>query len=645
MKPMPQWRAWLRPPRDLMILFLLVMLAPAAALAVLGLRLLEQDRALERQRLTEQRESAADRAVMLLQQALNATEARLVSPKGWDIPEDALRVVFHPQGIEAAPSGRLLYFPVLPEPREAPDRLFRQAEEYEFNTQNYQAAIVRCRELSSSADPAIRAGALLRLARNLRKAGQRQAALDVCDQLGRMQSVTLGGIPADLVARRTRCSVLEELDRSEDLRREAAALDADLRTCRWQLDRASYLFFSEQANGWLGIPGNSEPVKEALAAAVEKLWNRWKQTPREEFSPTGRQCLVMEATAVVALWQSIPERLTALVAGPQYQARTWFPALAGIRGFQISLLSPEGHTVFGIAPASHLPRTQRPASETGLPWSVVVMNGDSPLASAEFASRRGLLLAGLGLLAILVAAGSYFLWRAMARELAAARLQSDFVSAVSHEFRTPLTSLRQFNALLAEGEAPADEQRSAFWAAQSRATDRLQRLVESLLDFGRMEAGARPYQFEEVELGALVEGVVGDFQKEPGAAGFDIQCAVAHAPVTADAEALSRALWNLLDNAVKYSGESRTIAVVVERKADLVSVRVSDRGPGIPRAEQKEIFRKFVRGAYAREHHIRGTGIGLTMVRHIVEANRGKIELVSTPGKGSTFTILLPARG
>jgi signal transduction histidine kinase len=628
-----------------MMLFLMVMLAPAATLVVLGLRLLEQDRALERQRLTELRESAADRAVMSLEQALTATETSLANPKVQDPGEDALRVVFHSRGIEVAPPGRLLYYPVLPERREAPDRLFRQAEEFEFGTRDYQAAIVRCRELSFSSDPAIRAGALLRLARNLRKAGQRQAALDVCDQLGRMQSGTLGGIPADLVARRARCSLLEELGRSEDLRREAAAFDADLRTGRWQLDRASYLFFSEQANGWLGSPRNPEPVQEALAGAVETLWKRWKQTPREEFSQTGRQCLALEATTLVALWQSTPERLAALVAGPQYQARTWFPALAGIRGFQISLLSPEGRTVFGVPPASPLAHTQRPASETGLPWSVVVMHADSRATLEEFASRRRLLLAGLGLLAILVAAGSYFIWRAMARELTAARLQSDFVAAVSHEFRTPLTSLRQFNALLAEGEAPADAQRSEFWAAQSRATDRLQRLVESLLDFGRMEAGARPYQFEKVELGSLVERVTSDFQKEPGAAGFAIQCAVTHALVKADAEALSRALWNLLDNAVKYSGESRAITVTVERSADLVSISVSDRGPGIPRAEQKEIFGKFVRGAYAREHHIRGTGIGLTMVHHIVEAHAGKILLVSAPGKGSTFTILLPARG
>jgi two-component system, OmpR family, phosphate regulon sensor histidine kinase PhoR len=199
--------------------------------------------------------------------------------------------------------------------------------------------------------------------------------------------------------------------------------------------------------------------------------------------------------------------------------------------------------------------------------------------------------------------------------------------------------------LLAEGETQGDEQRNEFWAAQSRATDRLQRLVESLLDFGRMEAGARPYRFEKVDLGALAESVSIDFQKEPAAAGFAIPCTAIPATANADAEAISLALWNLLDNAVKYSGESRSISVTVQGENEKISISVSDHGLGIPHSEQVLIFDKFVRGTYAREHHIRGAGIGLTMVRHIVEAHGGKITLVSAPGAGSTFSILLPARG
>ncbi len=638
---MPSLRIWSRPPRDLMALFLLVLLAPAAALVALGLRILEQDRALEKQRLAELRDSAADRVVGSLQQVLAATEEHLASLSSWDPPDDAVRVVFHSGGIEVNPPGRLLYYPMLPAGREAPDDPFRQAEECEFRQQDYQNAIVLCRELSSSRDPAVRAGALLRLVRNLRKADQQQAALEAAEQLGQIESVTLWGIPADLLARRARCAVLAELARTSELHKEASALAADLRAGRWRLDRASYLHFSGLASGWLGSAREPEPVREALAAGVEWLWQMWRQNPRDEPRRGGRQCIHHDGIELVALWQNTPERPVALIAGPGYQERNWFSELTGIAGMGVSLVTEEGRLALGNRAPEDSPGTQRLASETGLPWTVQVTHADPSAALEEFASRRRLLLLGLGLLVILVVAGSYFIWRAMVRELAAAQLQSDFVSAVSHEFRTPLTSLRQFNTLLAGQEGLPEEQRREFQAAQSRATDRLQRLVESLLDFGRMEAGARPYQFERIDLGALVERVVEEFRGENQSRSFAFRCDTLRAVMNADAEAISRALWNLLDNAAKYSGDSATIEVAMTWQAGSIAISVRDHGPGIPGEERKKIFRKFFRGAYAQSHHIRGTGIGLAMVRHIVDAHGGRIELVSTPGEGSTFTILL----
>jgi signal transduction histidine kinase len=639
---MPQLRRWLRPPRDLMMLFLLVMLAPAAALLALGLRLLEQDRAIERQRLTELRESAADHAVRALEQAISGTEKGLNSQPPADRSGDALRVVFHPGGIEASPPGRLLYYPVLRQSRSSPDGPFRQVEEYEFRQQDYQKAIELCLKLSSSPDPAVRAGALLRLARNLRKVGRQEAALDAYSRLGRIQSVTLEGIPADLLAMRARCAVLGEWGRTAERRDEATALQAKLQSGCWQLDRASYLYFSGLASTWSGTARQPEPAQEALAVGVEWLWQKWTRDRQDEIRQSGRQCLCRDGVAIVVLWQSTANRLVSLLAGPAYQGRNWFREISGSVKHRISLFDADRNLVFGDPIAEGSPQALRLGSDTGLPWTVRVTDADSRAALKEFSSRRRLLLAGLGLLSVLVVAGSYFIWRAMSRELAAARLQSDFVSAVSHEFRTPLTSLRQFNALLAEDRDLPDEQRREFRAAQTRATDRLQRLVESLLDFGRMEAGARPYRFESADAGALVEGVVEDFRKEAESGGFTIQCKAAPAVVYADTEAIPRALWNLLDNAMKYSGENRAIEVTLERRDGSIAISVRDHGPGIPPEEQKKIFHKFFRGAYAAEHHVRGTGIGLAMVRHIVDAHGGRIELASTPGEGSTFTILIP---
>jgi two-component system phosphate regulon sensor histidine kinase PhoR len=241
---------------------------------------------------------------------------------------------------------------------------------------------------------------------------------------------------------------------------------------------------------------------------------------------------------------------------------------------------------------------------------------------------------------------SILISRSVSRELDAARLQADFVSAVSHEFRTPLTSMRQFTEMLNEDDNLPAEKRRTFYQAQARATNRLSRLVESLLDFGRMEAGARPYRLESLDVGQLVKTVVEEFIQETGSLRSDIEIVVPceGTQVKGDGEALGQALWNLLNNAVKYSGENKNIRVEVE-KGDPVIIRVRDRGFGIPPSERSRILRKFVRGTNANVHGIKGTGIGLAVVKHIVDAHGGTISIESELGKGSTFIIQLPAGG
>jgi signal transduction histidine kinase len=256
------------------------------------------------------------------------------------------------------------------------------------------------------------------------------------------------------------------------------------------------------------------------------------------------------------------------------------------------------------------------------------------------------MMAGLAILALLVIAVSFLISRAVSRELSAARLQADFVSAVSHEFRTPLTSMRQFTEMLLEDDSLPPEKRSVFYQAQARATKRLSRLVESLLDFGRMEAGARPYRLDMLDIGQLACSVVQEFQQETASESFSVECEIPkeNIQVKGDEEALAQALWNLLDNAVKYSEKGKKIQVRVEA-GNPVSLRVKDQGLGIPASDRSRIFRKFVRGSNPKARGVKGTGIGLAVVKHIVDAHRGEIKVESEPGKGSTFSIQLPAGG
>lgn len=197
--------------------------------------------------------------------------------------------------------------------------------------------------------------------------------------------------------------------------------------------------------------------------------------------------------------------------------------------------------------------------------------------------------------------------------------------------------------MLSKGRVPSEGLRQQSYDILARESERLQRLVESLLDFGRIEGRAVRYRFEPLDPAALVAGLVAEFQKA-AAQRYQIELTRPEdcLRIRADREALGLALWNLLDNAVKYSPDCPTVWVEVARERGRLAIRVRDQGMGIPVSEQKEIFKKFVRGAGSRTANIKGTGIGLTMAHHIIEAHDGEIRLESEPGKGSTFTVLLP---
>jgi len=629
-------RSWFRSPYGILTAFLVLILGPSLGLVWLGWRLLDQDRALERQRIGERREQAADQVVVSLQRALQTSEFDLAQRRAPAPGDDALMVEFEGLDVRAYPDGSLLFSPLAPEPQDVLANVYREADAHEFQQKDYDRAIRTLQPLTRSADRSIRAGALLRIARNQRKAGQLDPALRTYAELATYGGTTAGGLPAALVARRARCDLLARLGRQQDLAKEAAEFQDLLRRGHWRLSQAAYEVHAEEAATWLGVDRASEAPALALAEAVAWLTaQEGRQT-----SGTGRASIVRQNRLVTLLWARGSEGLRALVAGPQHLDKRWLAAVAPLADrlrVAVTLKEPSPGTT----------ATARSASVTGLPWPVLVESRNAQAELEEFAGRRRLLLGALGLLAVVIGAGSYSVARAYARELAVMRLQSDFVSAVSHEFRTPLTSLRQLSETLNEGRPLDDERRARYYQALDRATNRLQKLVEGLLDFGRMESGAMVYRKQDLDAAALVTAVVDEFQREAGDRGYRVELKAASdlPALHADPEALSRALWNLLDNAEKYSPDSTTIRVDVEREGTGIAIRVQDSGLGIPAAEHREILRKFVRGAAAHTTGIKGTGIGLAMVKHIVDAHGGSLRLESAPGAGSTFSIVLPAGG
>jgi len=634
---------WLRPPSRTLTVFLCLMLILGGSLGWLGWQMLKQDRALERQRLQESLELEADHMAAALQKSLADLESYLSfvpSPGAKEPPDSVVVLQVTNRTFNAFPPGFLLYYPVIPEAEEPPAATFAAGEILEYQHNNPAKAAEVFRMLTRSQNPGVRAGAFLRLGRNLRKAGRHEEALKAYSELAQLGPTTVMGLPAELMAREARGTVLEAIGKSEELQKEASLLHVALWSSQWSLLHPAWEFYVEEAQRWLEPGPLSERELNALALsnAAESIYAQWIAEPESK----GRQILKIEGRPVLISWTGVANQLSALLAGPGYLFSNWIQLLQGKR-IQGALVDADGQVMIGSFNKSGL-QAVRTVPATGLPGTLHATFTDPGADEAGFVGRRRLLLSGFAVLALVLMAGSYFIMRSIDRERTVARLQSDFVSAVSHEFRTPLTSLCQLSEMLSKGRIPTEELRRQSYDILASESARLQKLVESLLDFGRIEARSFRYQYEHFDPVKLVDDLVAEFQKKAASLGYSVELThTGESPaIHGDREALSLALRNLLDNAVKYSPDCRTVWVEMAREGGRLAIRVRDQGMGIPAPEQKEIFKRFVRGTGSRAANIQGTGIGLAMASHIIEAHDGEIRLESEPGAGSTFTILLP---
>jgi signal transduction histidine kinase len=615
---------WLREPRRLLAILIVIVLLPSALLVVSAWRLLRHaDVAAVRDREAS-RDQMADDVGRALQQRVGAIRAQLREPGvQFDLSsdrDDFVFVVFTKDQVTTTPARRLLYYPVTVAGREASPQAL---------------------ETSAIGD-----------AQQLRRVGRTDAALAAWTRAAGLKDTSVAGLPADLFARYAECDLLAEAGRTEELRVKAAALHSDLLAGRWQLNSTAFETNLEYAALWSGAPPPPRSVERsrALSAAVEWTWRKWKTSPAA-VSGAGSDLLVVDDDSIgppdgtqagghafTLLWHADVDRLAVFAANVMFLDHEWLAGLtnaAGRQGLRIDLRAPD-------APVPAWKETRRPAAETRLPWAIAVAHAVPPDRQAR-RDRLRLFLAGAALLSFIVVGGATVIARAAARELAIARLQSDFVAAVSHEFRTPLTSLRQIGEVLHDGRV-SDERRHGYYEALVRQTGRLHHLVETLLDFGRMEAGRSPYRKEPLELSSWARSVVDQFNREVSARGYTVELHTGDQPlaVLADPHALTNAMWNLLDNAVKYSPDHHSISVTVDHSSGVALVHVRDRGLGIPATERHDIFQKFFRGADAKRRNIAGTGIGLAMVQHIMKAHGGAVHVDSQPGSGSTFTLEIP---
>ncbi len=250
----------------------------------------------------------------------------------------------------------------------------------------------------------------------------------------------------------------------------------------------------------------------------------------------------------------------------------------------------------------------------------------------------------LGALSLLMIGGLALAYRSVSKEVALAHLKADFVSNVSHELRTPLALIRLYAETLELGRITTQEKKEEYYRIIRKESERLTALINNILDFSRIEAGRKEYDFRETDMAELVRNTLDAYRYQIEQQGFAFEQSIdASIPaVRVDREAIARALVNLVNNALKYSADDKFLGVKLYRANDLLKLEVVDRGIGITRREQSKIFEKFYRTGDPLVHNTKGSGLGLSLVRHITQAHGGEVEVESTPGKGSKFILSLP---
>ncbi len=336
------------------------------------------------------------------------------------------------------------------------------------------------------------------------------------------------------------------------------------------------------------------------------------------------------------------------------QQPTGFPPL------DIEVLDEDGRAVF----ASTAHRPEKPVDERHFPiiffdkellefaapyeqhreiWHVRTGYGSLGIPEVVSASTRPQMVLMI-VMAVAMALGVFLIAGAAAREVRLAELKSNFVASVSHDLKTPLALIQMFSETLELGRVRSSERAQEYYRIINGESKKLTRLIENILDFSRMEAGLRPYRMEPTDVGALATRALREMDAQFTQSQFKVETQIEPSlpRVLADEDAAEQAIENLLANAIKYSGDSKTISIDVRRSKTHVTVSVTDQGIGISRREQGRIFRKFYRVQRDLGGGQQGCGLGLAIVDHTMQGHGGFVGVASEPGHGSTFTLHFP---
>jgi signal transduction histidine kinase len=608
-------------------LLLSAIVVPSAVVILLVFRVVRQENELSERRSAEARREALDqlrRELSARLQAIRLEEVnRLIGESGRRLPPESPIVLVAPliqdrmvlpwedRRISQAAAAKFA-------------EIQEEGESLEFQRDDAAAAAVAYgRALEMAHSPSEKCSALLWLGRAYRRAGK-AADADRADRATLHDCGAISdndGVPDALYA-------ADRLLRTDS--KDAEAQDYVIRNAgvrRWRTPDEAYMLQSL-------LRGMSSP------AAVEPL----RQLSSE----------IHDIELITELAQNMDDHLGKL----QHAFRSAPGDLSwmgyGDEPWLITIVSPTSFAapvVMAVSSRKVVPsgvKLQLASSPEAVPLGDGFLDLEVELPASRFATRQGMpfTLYGSVLFVVLAAVllAAYLLLRDVHREAETVAMRSHFVASVSHELKTPLTSIRAHAETLLMGRADTPETTSEYLKTIVSESERLTRLVESVLNLSRIEQGRKTYRMQSTSLAEVVRSAAKTMEYPLSQLGFTLSISSDDTEPTllADADALEQAILNLLGNAVKYSGGARRIEMRMGSAEKEAFVDVVDQGIGIPRDEQARIFEKFHRVQSVETQGIAGTGLGLALALHVVEAHQGRIDVVSAPGSGSTFSVRIP---
>ena len=651
--------------RKQVVLFLVAVLLPVVVLVALTLQIVRQERELRQKRIADEHrrlvtEIGRDLAAHLDRIARQETSALVAQPdrfsrRDYLNPEIVLIAKIH---------DTRLVLPWESGPRSAEElqlesdsefsRLLRQAESAEFSAKDPSLAAERYRRAAAVAGFPVQEGyARLQRARALSKAGRKRESLAEYGHVLALapEVVDEYGVPLSLYA------VAPLLDAGSEYAGALERIGRQIGSKTWLSPAGVYLMkdlleriisSSPEAAGASVRAGAEEQLGKILARlqAVEQALSLKEDFPRLGLEPVLRPNMRGDEP----LWVSYGEKPWLVGRSPLLAEGGHFLLAVNFQGLSTTIaeegdLLPDPNAGFTLMTGSSPDGTALGPPFQGV--SVAIGPGARETLSKQGSLQRLFYFLALAVVLSVTLFGAYLLWRDVRREVQMAEMRSQFVSSVSHELKTPLTAIRMFAETLRLGRSKDPAAHAEYLDTIVNESERLTRLLNNVLDFSKIEQGQRTYHPAPDSLPEIVRAAVRAMEYPLKQQGFELDLRLDEELPQArvDRDAIEQAVLNLLSNAMKYSGDSRTIGLEVLREGDRGVIRVIDKGLGIDPKEQARIFEKFYRVPTRENQSLPGTGLGLSLVAHIAKAHGGSVRVESAPGQGSTFSIVLPLGG